>query len=157
VDTGTRIQLAGQGEVGPAGGPPGDLYVEVMERPHATFTRRADDLHCTVEVPMTAAALGTTVELKTLDGVELLDVRPGAQSGEVTTMRGLGVTHLRGGGRGDLIVHLAVLTPTKLDEQQEALLRSLAALRGEERPAGRLAPAQQGSVFAKLRDKFSGR
>ena len=157
VDTGTRIQLAGQGEVGPAGGPPGDLYVEVMERPHPTFTRRGDDVHCTVEVPMTAAALGTTVELKTLDGVELLDVRPGAQSGEVTTMRGLGVTHLRGGGRGDLVVHLSVLTPTKLDEQQEALLRSLAALRGEERPAGRLAPAQQGSVFSKLRDKFSGR
>ena len=157
VDTGTRIQLTGQGEVGPAGGPPGDLYVEVVERPHPTFSRRGDDLHCTIEVPVTAAALGTTLELTTLDGVEQLDVRPGAQSGEATTMRGLGVNHLRGGGRGDLIVHLAVLTPTRLDDEQEALLRRLAVLRDEERPSGRLAPAQQGSVFAKLRDKFSGR
>jgi molecular chaperone DnaJ len=157
VDTGTRIQLAGQGEVGPAGGAPGDLYVEVVEKPHPTFSRRGDDLHCTIEVPMTAAALGTVLDLQTLDGAEQLDVRPGAQSGEATTLRGLGITHLRGGGRGDLIVHLSVLTPSRLDEDQEALLRQLAMIRGEERPAGRLAPAQQGSVFAKLRDKFSGR
>jgi molecular chaperone DnaJ len=156
VDTGTRIQLAGQGEVGPAGGPAGDLYVEVIERPHPVFTRRGDDLHCTVEVPMTAAALGTTVVLETMDGGEELDVRPGSQSGEVTVLRGHGVTHLRGSGRGDLIVHLSVLTPTRLDEDQEDLLRQLAALRGEERPAGRLAPAHQG-VFSKLRDRLAGR
>jgi molecular chaperone DnaJ len=156
VDTGTRIQLAGKGEVGPAGGPPGDLYVEIVERPHPTFTRRGDDIHCTLEVPMTAAALGTTVELPTLDGVEQVDVRPGAQSGEVQTLRGLGVTHLRGAGRGDLVVHMSVLTPTRLDEQQEQLLRDLAQLRNEERPAGRMAPAHQG-VFSKLRDRISGR
>ena len=74
-----------KGEVGPAGGPPGDLYVEIVERPHPVFTRRGDDLHCTLEVPMTAAALGTTVDLETLDGVEQVDVRPGTQSGEVQT------------------------------------------------------------------------
>jgi molecular chaperone DnaJ len=156
VDTGTRIQLAGQGQVGLAGGPPGDLYVEIVERPHAVFTRRGDDLHCTVEVPMTAAALGTTLRLETLDGQEELDIRPGTQSGEVTTLRGQGVTHLRGAGRGDLLIHLAVQTPTRLDEQQELLMRQLAALRGEERPAGRLTPAHQG-VFSKLRDRLQGR
>jgi len=156
VDTGTRIQLAGQAEVGPAGGPPGDLYVEVVERPHPTFTRRGDDLHCTVEIPMTAAALGTSIYLETFDGAEEFDIRPGTQSGEVSTLRGLGVTHLRGTGRGDLVVHLAVQTPNRLDEQQEELLRQLAKLRGEERPAGRLAPAHQG-VFSKLRDRFAGR
>jgi len=156
VDTGTRIQLAGHGEVGPSGGPPGDLYVEVVERQHATFTRRGDDLHCTVEIPMTAAALGTTVELETLDGAEEIDVRPGTQSGEVVTLRGLGVAHLRGAGRGDLVVHLAVLTPRALDEQQEALLRDLARLRGEERPAGRLAPAAGSGLFSKLRDRIAG-
>lgn len=156
VDTGTRIQLAGQAEVGPAGGPPGDLYVEVIERPHATFTRRGDDLHCTVEVPMTAAALGSSLRLETFDGSEELDIRPGTQSGEVTTLRGLGVTHLRGTGRGDLVVHLAVQTPTRMDEQQEEIMRELAKLRGEERPSGRLAPAHQG-VFSKLRDRLSGR
>lgn len=156
VDTGTRIQLAGHGEVGPAGGPSGDLYVEVVERPHPTFTRRGDDLHCTLEMPMTAAALGTTVDLETLDGVEAIDVRPGTLSGEVVTLRGLGVAHLRGAGRGDLVVHLAVLTPRNLDEQQEQLLRELAKLRGEERPAGRMAPAQGTGIFSKLRDRISG-
>jgi molecular chaperone DnaJ len=156
VDNGTRIQLSGQAEVGPGGGPPGDLYVEVVERPHPVFTRRGDDLHCTVEVPMTAAALGTQLRLDTLDGVEEVDVRPGAQSSEVITLRGMGVTRLRGGGRGDLYVHLAVQTPTRLDEAQESLLRDLARLRGEERPAGRMTPAQQG-VFSKLRDRLVGR
>lgn len=156
VDTGTRIQLAGQGEVGPAGGPPGDLYVEVVERPHPVFTRRGDDIHCTIELPMTAAALGTALSLDTLDGPEVLEIRRGAQSGEEITMRGRGVTHLRGAGRGDLVVHLAVQTPTRLDEDQEALLRQLAVLRGEERPAGRLTPAHQ-TVFSKLRDRLFDR
>jgi len=156
VDTGTRIQLGGEGEVGQGGGPAGDLYVEINVRSHGTFQRRGDDLHCTLEVPMTAAALGTTVDLDTLDGVEQVDVRPGTQSGEVQTLRGFGVTHLRGSGRGDMVVHMSVLTPTRLDEQQEQLLRDLARLRGEERPAGRMAPAHQG-VFSKLRDRIAGR
>jgi len=156
VDTGTRIQHTGQSEVGPAGGPAGDLYVEVVERAHETFVRRGDDIHCTVEVPMTAAALGTTLTLDTLDGAQEVDVRPGTQSGEVSTLRGLGVTHLRGAGRGDLVVHLAVMTPTRLDEEQERLLRELATLRGEERPAGKMAAAQQG-VFSKLRERLAGR
>jgi molecular chaperone DnaJ len=156
VDTGTRIQLAGQAEVGPAAGPPGDLYVEVVERPHPVFSRRGDDIHCTIEVPMTAAAIGTTLQIETLDGPEEIDVRPGTQAGEVVTLRGRGITHLRGAGRGDLVIHLAVQTPTRLDEQQEALIRQLAVLRGEERPTGRMAPAQQG-VFSRLRDRLSGR
>ena len=156
VDTGTRIQLSGQGEVGPAGGPPGDLYVEIAERPHQTFSRRGDDLHCTVVVPMTAAALGTDLSLDSLDGARSIEVRPGTQPGEVHTLRGLGVTHLRSGGRGDLHVHLDVATPTRLDEEQETLLRELARLRGEEHPAGRMAAAQPG-VFSKLRDRFAGR
>ena len=81
VDNGTRIQLAGEGEVGPGGGPAGDLYVEILERPHPPFRRQGDDLHCTVTMPMTAAALGTTVPLETLDGLEEVDIRPGTQSG----------------------------------------------------------------------------
>ncbi|MFI7587114.1 molecular chaperone DnaJ [Spongisporangium articulatum] len=156
VDTGTRIQLSGESEVGPGGGPAGDLYVEIQLKPHEVFERRGDDLHCTVELPMTAAALGTTIVLETLDGPQELDVKAGSQGGETSTMRSLGVTHLRGTGRGDLFVHLSVQTPTKLDDEQKALLRQLAALRGEERPEGRLTPAQQG-VFSKLRDRFAGR
>jgi molecular chaperone DnaJ len=156
VDTGTRIQLRSEGEVGPGGGPPGDLYVEVNVRPHPTFTRRGDDLHCTVELPMTAAALGTTLTLQSLDGAEVLDVPAGTQPGQVVTMRGKGVTHLRASGRGDLVVHIDVQTPTRLDEEQERLLRELAVRRGEERPEARLAPAQ-GGLFSRLRDAFSGR
>jgi molecular chaperone DnaJ len=156
VETGTRIQLPSEGEIGPGGGPPGDLYVEIVERPHPIFTRRGDDVHCTVEVPMTAAALGTTISLETLDGAQDLDIPAGAQPGEEYLKRGMGVAHLRGNGRGDLVIHLGVLTPTRLDDAQQQLLRELATLRGEERPAGRMAPAHQ-SVFSKLRDRFSGR
>jgi molecular chaperone DnaJ len=156
VDTGTRIQLTGEGEVGQGGGPAGDLYVEIGVRPHSTFQRRGDDLHCTVEVPMTAAALGTTLKLDTFDGINELELKAGTQAGDAMTLRGLGVTHLRGGGRGDLIVHANVLTPTRIDEEQEELLRQLAVLRGEERPEGRLAPANQ-SLFGKLRDAFKGK
>ena len=156
VESGSRIKLTSQGEVGPAGGPPGDLYVEVRERPHPLFTRRGDDIHCSVELPMTAAALGTVLAVDTLDGARDIDVKPGTQPDEVITMRGLGVGHLHAGGRGDLHVHVEVTVPTRLDPEQERLLRELAALRGEEHPEARVAAAHAG-VFARLRDKFSGR
>jgi molecular chaperone DnaJ len=156
VETGTRIRLTGQGEVGPAGGPPGDVYLEVRERQHEMFMRDGDDLHCTLELPMTAAALGTTIELETLDGVRTVDVRPGTQPGEVLTQRGLGVGRLHVGGRGDLHVHVEVAVPTALDDEQERLLRELAAARDEERPASKLSPVHSG-VFARLREKLAGR
>ena len=156
VDTGTRIRLTGQGEVGPAGGPSGDVYLEVREREHETFVRRGDDLHCTLEVPMTAAALGTVIELETFDGAQEVDVRPGTQPAHVVTLKGLGVGHLHVGGRGDLHVHVEVQVPTALDDEQETLLRQLAALRGEERPEARLSAAH-GGVFSKLREKLAGR
>jgi len=153
VDTGTRIQLAGEGEVGPGGGPSGDLYVEVHVRRHPTFQRQHDDLHCSVELPMTAAALGTTLPLETFDGEREVDIAPGTQPGDVITLRGLGVTHLRTGQRGDLMVHANVRTPTRLDPQQEELLRQLAKERGEEHPEARFQPMNQG-LFGKLRDAF---
>lgn len=157
VDTGTRIQLAGEGEVGPGAGPAGDLYVEVAVTRHPVFQRRGDDLHATVEVPMTAAALGATLSMETFDGSQDLDVRRGSQSGDTITLRGLGVTHLRGQGRGDVIVHTMVQTPTKLDAEQEELLRRLAVARGEERPEGRVTNPAEGSLFGKLRDAFKTR
>lgn len=156
VDTGTRIKLTSQGEVGPGGGPAGDLYVEIREKPHETFVRRGDDLHCTLPVPMTAAALGTVLELDTLDGPQEIDLRAGTQPGQIVTLKGLGVGHLHSGGRGDLNVHVEVQVPTALDDEQTELLRSLAELRGEERPEPRLAAAHPG-VFSRLRDKLSGR
>jgi len=156
VDTGTRIKLTSQGEVGPAGGPAGDLYVEIRERNHEIFVRRGDDLHCTLQVPMTAAALGTVLELETLDGPQEIDLRPGTQPGQIVTLKNLGVGHLHTGGRGDLNVHVEVQVPTGLDDEQQELLRSLAKARGEERPDPRLSAAHPG-VFSRLRDKLSGR
>ncbi|MFC5180909.1 molecular chaperone DnaJ [Actinomadura harenae] len=154
VENGIHIQLAGEGEVGPGGGPPGDLFLEIVEKPHPIFEREGDDLHCTVGIPMTAAALGTNVTVETLDGAEDIDIKPGTQSGEVIRLYGRGVRHLNESGRGDLHIHVNVETPTKLDEEQEALLRQLAQLRDEERPPGKFAPGQRG-VFSRLRDVFN--
>jgi molecular chaperone DnaJ len=148
VESGMRIRLTGEGEVGPGGGPAGDLYVEVVERPHPVFTRDGDDLHCTVTLPMTAAALGTTVPLTTLDGDESLDIEPGTQPDEVLTLRARGVPHLRATGRGDLHVHLRIEVPTRLDAKQEELLRDLARLRGEEHPAP---SGKSGGLFGRRR------
>jgi molecular chaperone DnaJ len=156
VENGTHIQLAGEGEIGPGGGPAGDLFLEIVERPHPIFERQGDDLHCTVQIPMTAAALGTVVTVETLDGPEEIDIRPGSQSGQVIPLYGRGVKHLNESGRGDLMIHVNVETPIKLDEEQEELLRTLAKLRGEERPPGKFAPGQQG-LFSRLRDAFNAR
>jgi molecular chaperone DnaJ len=106
---------------------------------------------------MTAAALGTAVKFDTLDGSESLSVKPGTQSGSVVTLRGRGVPHLsRGVGRGDLHVHLDVLTPDDLDGEQEELLRQLAALRGEESPDYTVTSndAANSGLFSRLRDAF---
>ncbi len=165
VDTGTRVQLSEQGEVGPGGGPSGDLYVEIHVDAHPTFTRHGNDLHSTISLPMTAAALGTTLTLPLLEAdleaaedsevrtdYELV-VKPGSQSGSEQVLRGFGVPGLRG-GRGDLIVTMVVDTPTRLDARQEELLRELAALRDEETPDGQIQAGSK-SVFGRLRDAFN--
>jgi molecular chaperone DnaJ len=139
VDSGTRIQLAGESEVGPFGGEAGDLYVEIAVAPHESFTRRGDDLHCRVEVPMTAAALGATLPVETFDGPVEVDVPEGTQPGQTVTLPGLGVGHLRSQGRGDVVVHLDVRVPTRLTAAQRELLVQLAAERGETDPEGRMA------------------
>ena len=153
VDTGTRIQLTGEGEVGPGNGPAGDLYVEIVEKADEVFEREGDDLHCTVTIPMTAAALGTSVTLETLDGPELIEIRAGTQSGSTRSLRGKGVSHLRANGRGDLHVHIAVATPTKLDSAQQEVLRQFAISRGEENPVGQVAHGQSG-LCSRIRDAF---
>jgi molecular chaperone DnaJ len=155
IEDGMRIRLSGQGEVGPGGGPAGDLYVEVSEQPHDRFTRDGSDLLCTVTVPMTAAALGTHLVLATLDGEEKLEIKPGTQSGARITLRGRGVPRLRSTSRGDLHVHVEVRTPTRLDEAQERLLRELAALREEEIVVG--GNNSGGGIFGKVRDVLGGR
>lgn len=158
VADGMRVRLSGQGEVGYGGGPAGDLYVEVEEEPHELFTRDGADLHCTVRLPMTAAALGTTLPLPTLDGTEELHIEPGTQGGTVRTLRGKGMPRLRSTGRvdgqGDLMVHVDVAVPTKLDARQTELLRQLATLRGEEQPDLAGGSRNGHGLFSRLRDSF---
>ena len=155
VDTGTRIQLRGEGEVGPGGGPAGDLYVEVRVEKHPMFQRQGDDLHCSLELPMSAAALGATVPFETLDGSRDIDIKAGTQPGDVITLKGLGVTRLRTDNRGDLLVHANVRTPSKLTAEQADLLRQFAESRGEDSPAPKFQPVNQG-LLGKLRQAWKG-
>ena len=167
VDQGTRIQLSGEGEVGPGGGPAGDLYVEIDVSRHPVYTRKGDQLRCQVTVPMTAAALGTHLDLPTLESdlkdhddkddeqrdTVGVDITAGTQSGDVVTVRGQGVPRLRGPGRGDLVVQILVETPDQLDDEQRDLLQQLAVLRDEERPEARLGSSHK-SVFGRIKDAF---
>ncbi|MFI7091556.1 caspase, EACC1-associated type [Streptomyces lydicus] len=108
VDHGTRIQLAGEGEVGPGGGPPGDLYLEVVELPHPELVRRGDDLHLTRRLTRSQARRGCTIPVPTLEGSKSVRVPAETRSGLTLRLAGHGTMHLRGGGRGDLLVHLEI-------------------------------------------------
>jgi molecular chaperone DnaJ len=151
VETGLRLQLPGSGEVGQAGGPHGDLYIEVTVAPHEVFSRDGDDLLATLEVSMTDAILGTETSIEALDGRADLEVRAGVQSGDVLTLKGRGITPLRGTQRGDLRVGVHVVTPTRLDAKERSLIEEFA--KRTKAPAPRLAEFHQG-LFAKLRDRF---
>jgi molecular chaperone DnaJ len=165
VSTGNRIHLAAHGEVGPGGGPAGDLYVELQVAPHEVFKRDGDDLEVVLRIPMTAAALGTEVTVATLEAdlddadpdstVVRLAVPAGTQSGTRIAVDGKGVPRLRGNGRGQLGVTLLVQTPTRIDEEQRELLRQLAELREETRADGSVQKHSRG-VFGRLRDAFAG-
>lgn len=159
VDNGTRIKLSGEGEVGPGGGPHGDLYVEIREGKHEFFKRRGDDLTCKLTVPMTAAALGTVLQVNTFDGLRDLEIRPGTQPGEKIRLKGLGVAKLNQNSRGDLWATVDVQIPTALDDEQRMLLQQFAAVRGEERAQPQLTVKtnSSNSVFGKLKNKLSGK
>jgi molecular chaperone DnaJ len=148
VDHGSTLRLTGRGPAGPRGGPAGDLYVHLAVHPDAVFTREGTDVHGDLHVSMTQAALGSTVVFETLDGDESLPIPPGTQGGRVMKLKGRGVPHVRGRGRGDLLVHVVVDTPTGLSKVQEELLRNLAAERSEE-----ISPPDEG-LMARLRSAF---
>lgn len=132
VEDGIRLQLAAQGEVGFAGGPSGDLYVDIGVKEHDVFGRQGDDLTCVLEVPLHDAVLGSLAKIETFDGIEEIKIEPGSQTGEVITISGRGVQHLRSSGRGNLKITIQVMTPTKLDSKQKELFRSLAGLRKDD-------------------------
>ena len=149
VGTGTTLRLSGRGAVGVRGGEPGDLYVQVRIADHPVFERRNEHLHADLHVAMTQAALGATIEFETFDGPVEVEVPAGVRSGHNIRLRDLGVPRLQGRGRGDLRLSVIVDIPRDLDGEQDALLRQLAELRGEQ-------VAEPKAGFAsRLRNKFS--
>ncbi len=148
VDDGTTLRLTGRGAAGPRGGPPGDLYVHLRVRPHPVLRRNGADLHEQVHVGFAQAALGAEPTIQTLEGDETLRVPPGTQSGKVVRLRGRGVPHVQGRGRGDLLVEIVADTPTGLGERAEELLRAYAVEQGEQV----LEP--EGGLLHRLRSKL---
>ena len=124
VDNGDRIRLSGEGEPGQNGGPPGDLYVNVVVKPHPIFTREESDLRCEVPIDFATAALGGELEVPTLEGRVVLKIPPETQTGKMFRLRGKGVRSVRGGGVGDLICRVAVETPVNLSKEQKELLEN---------------------------------
>ncbi|MEW8681914.1 MAG: molecular chaperone DnaJ [Candidatus Thiodiazotropha endolucinida] len=125
VDSGDRIRLAGEGEAGEHGGPPGDLYVQVAVKPHEIFSREDNHLYCEVPISFAIAALGGELEVPTLDGKVILKIPAGTQTGRLFRMRGKGVKPVRGGPMGDLMCRVLVETPIKLTAEQEDLIKRL--------------------------------
>jgi molecular chaperone DnaJ len=154
VETGNRIQLSGQGEVGPGGGAAGDLYVEIIELPHDFIIREESNLHISISIPVTSAAVGTKVVIDTLDGKQEVEIKEGTQSGSTVVLRGLGVTRLRGSGRGDLIVHIQVLTPTKLNKEQSDLFKKIASIRNEGLDKVKINTNEEQGFFDKVKRAF---
>ena len=127
ADTGTRLRMTGEGEIGANGGPPGDLYLVITLAEHPRFLREGDTLHAQVSVAFPQAALGSAAEISMLDGsVERLEIPAGSQPGDVIRLKGKGMPRLRGNGRGDLLAHLKVEVPRELTEKQRSLLSALA-------------------------------
>jgi len=161
VGDGMRVRLAAQGEVGPGGGPAGDLYVEVHEQAHDVFVRDGDDLHCTISVPMADAALGTAVTVDAiLDGATEIAVAAGTQPTSVITLRGLGMPRLRSATRGDLHAHIEVTVPTKLDARAKELLAEIKSHSTETAAVRNIRTATTaagGGLFSRLRETFTGR
>ena len=148
VDEGTRLRLNGEGQAGISGGSPGDLYVVISIKGDERFERQGGDLHYAAPISFPQATLGAEVEVETLEGKAQLAIPAGTQSGKVLRMRGKGVPTLRSSGRGDLMVHVYVEVPTRLNARQRELLEEFA-----EESGGLAAPASRG-FLDRLRDIF---
>jgi molecular chaperone DnaJ len=150
VDSGTRLRVAGEGEPGPNGGPPGDLYVVLDVKEHEFFERRGADLYCTIPISIAQASLGTELQVPGLNGEERLKISEGTQSGAVFRIKGKGMADPRGGGKGDLYYHVRVVIPSKLTREQRKLMEQLgASIKVDNQPAER-----NSSIFDKVKDIF---
>jgi len=132
VETGSRLRLRGEGEQGAHGGPNGDLYIFIHVESHEFFERSGDDLFCRIPISFVQAAMGANIEVPTLMSTEKLKIPRGTQSGKRFRLKGKGIAHLRGMGRGDQIIETVVMIPTQLNKKQEELLREFARISGEQ-------------------------
>lgn len=149
VEQDTRIRYQGEGEAGKFAGPAGDLYVVLTVKAHKFFERDGDDLHCVMPISFPQAALGTELEIQTLEGPATIKVPEGTQSGKEFKLKNKGVPHLNSYGKGDLIVEIRVQTPGKLTKSQKELLRQLSeTMIVENTPTSR-------GLFSKMKEMFS--
>lgn len=132
VDNGSKVRLAEKGEAGPVGGPPGDLYIITRVRPHPFFERKGDNIYCKIPITITEAALGARIEVPTVDGMTSMRVPPETSSGQIFRLRGKGVPHLKGSGRGDQYVEVRIVVPKGLDARSQELLREFERLNPED-------------------------
>lgn len=153
VDTGSRLRLSGQGPHAGRGGPPGDLYVVISVEPHSHFERHGDDLVMNQQISVISAIFGASVDIETLEGSHVLSIPAGTQTGEIFRLKNFGIGHLRGRGRGDILVHISVEVPSskKLSEEQREALKQYAELSGEQVNEN----AEHKSLFEKVKRAFS--
>jgi len=149
VEQDTRIRYQGEGEGGRFGGPAGDLYVVLSVKAHKFFEREGDDLHCVLPISFPQAALGTELQIETLEGMATIRIPEGTQNGRTFKLKGKGVPHLNSHGKGDLVVEVRVATPSKLNREQRELLRQLSeTMTVENTPTNR-------GLFEKMKEMFS--
>jgi molecular chaperone DnaJ len=153
VDEGDRIRLAGEGEAGVNGGPPGDLYVVIRLRQHPVFSRENSDLHCEMPISFSMAALGGELEIPTLDGSARIKVPPETQTGKVFRLRGKGIKAVRSNEYGDLFCHVVVETPVNLSARQKELLQELESI--DQQDAGKHNPRAK-SWMERVKEFFQG-
>lgn len=156
IATGQRLRLAGEGEAGSLGGPPGDLYVVIFVREHEFFQRDGNDLHCTVPLAFTTLALGGDIKVPGLDGDETVKIPESTQTGTTFKLRGRGMPDVSGRGHGDLLVTVQATTPKKLSKEQKKLLEQLAATLPEQKikPSAREDEDDDRGIFGKVKDIF---
>ncbi|WAA10366.1 molecular chaperone DnaJ [Fervidibacillus albus] len=150
IDDGQQLRVAGQGEPGVNGGPPGDLYIVFYVKSHEFFQREGDDIYCEVPITFVQAALGDEIEVPTLNGKVKLKIPAGTQTNTKFRLRGKGVQNVRGNGVGDQHITVKIVTPTKLTEKQKQLLREFAEI------SGQTIDEQEDSFFGKMKRAFKG-
>jgi len=131
VDTGSRVRVAGKGHAGKRGGPSGDLFIITKVSDHPFFTRKGDNLYCSIPVTVPEAALGAKIDVPTIDGPTVMRIPPGTQSGQKFRLRDRGVPSLRGNVRGDQFVEVRIVLPSLISEETKKVLAEFARLNPE--------------------------